>query len=55
MVQPPLSIFSSCIQDGKLSIKLMKVRVSPLAPPCQVQVLSYSFFMHRLFVHLSIY
>lgn len=37
-MQPPLSMFSSCIQGGKLSIRLMKVRVSPLAPPCQVQV-----------------
>ena len=38
-VQPPLSIFSSCIQDGKLSVRLMKVRIGPLAPPCQVQVI----------------
>ncbi len=42
-VQPPLSMFSSCIQSGKLSMRLMKVRVSPLAPPCQVQVVLHSF------------
>ncbi len=38
VVQPPLNMMSSCIKDGKLSIRLMKVRTSPLAPPCNVQV-----------------
>ena len=45
-VQPPLSMISSCIQEGKLSLRLMKVRSSPMAPPCTVQVsvhLPYSF------------
>lgn len=37
-MQPPLSMISSCIQDGKLSLRLMKVRISPMAPPCTVQV-----------------
>ena len=37
-MQPPLSMISSCIQDGKLSLRLMKVRSSPMAPPCTVQV-----------------
>ena len=37
-MQPPLSMISTCILDGKLSLKLMKVRVSPLSPPCSVQV-----------------
>ena len=38
MVQPPLNMMSSCIKDGKLSVRLIKVRISPLAPPCNVQV-----------------
>ena len=37
-MQPPLSMISSCIQDGKLSLRLMKVCSSPMAPPCTVQV-----------------
>ena len=40
-MQPPLSMISSCIQDGKLSLRLMKVRSSPMAPPCTVQVSVY--------------
>ena len=46
-MQPPLSMISSCIQQGKLTIRLADVRSSPLAPPCTVQVA----FLHRCDVH----
>ena len=37
-MQPPLSMISSCIQEGKFSVRLMQVHTSPMAPPCTVQV-----------------
>ena len=46
VVQPPLSMISSCIQQGKLTIRLADVRSRPLAPPCTVQVGFYRCDVH---------